>query len=92
MKTNLMTAFVAGAALASLLFVSRPGAHAQPKVKTLRGVWEYHCAYVKKDFTDGANKLGADGWELATATYVGVGMTSAATLMCFKRAKAMNTR
>jgi hypothetical protein len=65
MKTSTSVFACAGLAIATLLFWTAPGAARQ------RGAWEYHV--VTDDSVGGLNKLGADGWEVASAVSTGPG-------------------
>lgn len=56
--------------------------------------WEYHCVELKgpadrNKFTETANKLGTDGWEMVSSAGVG-GPYDSAQLWCFKRQSTSN--
>jgi hypothetical protein len=65
MKTSTSVFACAVLAIAALLFWTAAGTARQ------RDAWEYHL--VTDDSVGGLNKLGADGWEVASAVPTGPG-------------------
>jgi hypothetical protein len=85
-SVSLGIVFLVGCAVggASSHFVAPPARAAAPNPAT----WEHYCIRGSSGISDKANKLGAEGWEMAAAAGAGAGdgvLKEMEFVFCFKR-------